>query len=329
MSDSNPIPDDYNAENTVYATEPEAEGSVTFGSQDEYERPYRDPNWLYHQYHVMKKSQIDICEMLGVSKETVQRWMDKHGIERRSRSESQRLRYHGSQRPWESEEWLRKQYQELGKSADQIADEQGTSKMTILRSLKRKNIPTRERHTRSKSLDSPLKDHEWLREQYVEKRLSTGDIAEGVDYEPQSVRRELDRAGIERRSQQEAALNRYERENSIPKSRVPERGEDEDETETGESTTAVTGKSSYDGPATGIDMSWSDFSEKDLVKWVPYRDKDWLHWQYRSRNNTLSDIAEICGVSKQTISQWVKRHGIVSEDEQSTNQDGSGSGRGQ
>ena len=44
-----------------------------------------------------------------------------------------------------------------------------------------------------------------------------------------------------------------------------------------------------------------------------YKDKDWLYEMYHVRNMTQQDIADICGVSKDCIRSWVRKHGIQKE----------------
>ena len=43
-----------------------------------------------------------------------------------------------------------------------------------------------------------------------------------------------------------------------------------------------------------------------------YRDENWLRTQYKERGLTQGEIAEKCSVSRNTIIQWMKRHGIES-----------------
>lgn len=41
-----------------------------------------------------------------------------------------------------------------------------------------------------------------------------------------------------------------------------------------------------------------------------YKDKDWLEIEYTVNRRTMSQIADMCGVSAMTIYQWLKRHEI-------------------
>lgn len=46
---------------------------------------YTDADWLREQYYGQGKSMAAIGEACGVNNSTIQRWMDRHGIERRDR----------------------------------------------------------------------------------------------------------------------------------------------------------------------------------------------------------------------------------------------------
>jgi hypothetical protein len=54
--------------------------------------PYRDAEWLREQYRVQKRSTASIADECDCSKETIRRWLDRHGIGTRSRSEAATLR---------------------------------------------------------------------------------------------------------------------------------------------------------------------------------------------------------------------------------------------
>lgn len=59
---------------------------------------YTDEDWLRKQYYGEERSEPEIADDCRVSQGTVHVWMEKHGIERRSRSESQKVAI--------TEEWL-------------------------------------------------------------------------------------------------------------------------------------------------------------------------------------------------------------------------------
>lgn len=52
---------------------------------------HKDAEWLREKYHHERMSTRDIANELGLNDETVRRWMKKHGIERRDRTEWTKL----------------------------------------------------------------------------------------------------------------------------------------------------------------------------------------------------------------------------------------------
>jgi 5-methylcytosine-specific restriction endonuclease McrA len=53
---------------------------------------YRDESWLRDKYHSEKLSSAEIAELCDCSKQTILTWMDRHGIEKRSKSEAAKIR---------------------------------------------------------------------------------------------------------------------------------------------------------------------------------------------------------------------------------------------
>jgi transposase len=53
---------------------------------------YKDEGWLREQYRAKKRSTNMIADECGCSRETIRRWLDRHGIGSRSGSEAQRVR---------------------------------------------------------------------------------------------------------------------------------------------------------------------------------------------------------------------------------------------
>lgn len=304
----------YDSENTVYATDPEVEGSVSVGDGEEYDEPYHDPQTLWFHYKVQGMLQCEIGDKYGVGQTTIFRWMDKHDIPTRGKSEAKKVSAHGTNRPWEREEWLRREYDEKGKSTKQIADEEGVSPEVIQAALHDSdNIDVRPAVKRSYESTAPnLADPEWLWEEYVEKERPGTDIAASEGVSERTFYRALDDAGIEARSVREAALVREAHKNAVPKHAVPEPETGSGDTDTeGEITEAAVGGRSYSGPATGIDISWgSNATDIDRELWVPYRRKDWVEWQYERKENSIREMADLCGVDKGTICNWMDRFGI-------------------
>jgi len=47
-------------------------------------RLYRSKTWLKRMYEVEKRALADIADICGVTKTTIKRWLDRHGIPRRT-----------------------------------------------------------------------------------------------------------------------------------------------------------------------------------------------------------------------------------------------------
>jgi DNA-directed RNA polymerase specialized sigma24 family protein len=89
----------------------------------------------------------------------------------------------------EDTDLLRELYVDLGQSAGSIGERFGCGGETVLRWLKRHEIPIRQ--PGSQTPWPRLEDESYLRQQYIEKDRLTGEIAEDVGCEPATVRRWL------------------------------------------------------------------------------------------------------------------------------------------
>ena len=102
---------------------------------------WSDKSWLFNQYHEHEKTIQQIADENDCHWTTINYWLDKHGIERRSPSE-----YHPDildGKKYHDRDWLYHQYVELGKGAYTIADELGVNDTTIYVWLDRHDIETR------------------------------------------------------------------------------------------------------------------------------------------------------------------------------------------
>lgn len=103
------------------------------------EDTYRSESWLREQYLQNDKSTYEIADKLEVSRSTISRWLDKHGIEKgqtRGKSESARP----PEDTYRDQAWLRQQYLQNDKSVTEIADEIGVSQSTVDRWINRHGI---------------------------------------------------------------------------------------------------------------------------------------------------------------------------------------------
>ncbi|SEO70582.1 hypothetical protein SAMN05216388_101756 [Halorientalis persicus] len=305
--------DDYDPDETVYATDPEDSGSVTFGSREEYDKPYKDKNWLYHQYHVLKKSMSEIADEVSITHGTIGYWMDKYDISRRDLPEAGAIAKGAGNKRYRDAGWLREQYVEREKNTPEIAEQCGVSSHTISDWLDRHGIETRSRAESQCGVVQyeELGDEEWLRTQYIDRKRDSADIAEEIGCASNSVRHALKRYDIPMRDRSEYLhLAKRQEVGTGEVEQPPEEAEDAG----GDETTATqSGGNSYEGPSVGIDLSWSD-SKTGETQWCPYTGEDWLRWQYHQLGNSIYEMADICGCSETTIRRWMDRFGIERTD---------------
>lgn len=111
-------------------------------------------------------------------------------------------------KPYTNESWLREKYIDEGLSQQEMAELVDVTQGTISYHLQRSDIDTREggKWVGSETPDEPYTDETWLREQYVDKRNSTEEIAESQGITSTTVQRWLKEYGIPRRNQSEAQI---------------------------------------------------------------------------------------------------------------------------
>ena len=101
-------------------------------------RRYHNKEWLVDKYDAERMSTVEIADECGVSATTINDWLQKHDIPRRSNSEAQQ---NGGK--YTSKSWLSEQYTDNKRSMADIADECGVTPATILKWLRRFDIETR------------------------------------------------------------------------------------------------------------------------------------------------------------------------------------------
>jgi len=106
-------------------------------------KKYRDPDWMAEKYTEEARPFEEIADICDCSPSTVKRWIEKHGIEKRSRSEAQRLARGTNEGRFNDAGWLREQYIEEQRSALDIADECGVHHDTIYDRLEEFDIERR------------------------------------------------------------------------------------------------------------------------------------------------------------------------------------------
>jgi transposase len=104
-------------------------------------KKYHDPEWLREKYHGEVMTLKEIGELCGVSRPTISDWLDRHGIDKRTQKETQRLRNAGKH---SDREWLAEQYHGKGRTLKDIAAECDVDAVTIMNWMERHEIPRRD-----------------------------------------------------------------------------------------------------------------------------------------------------------------------------------------
>jgi len=115
-----------------------------------------------------------------------------------------------SERRYTDEEWLKRQYLDEGHTLAEVGEKCGVAAGTIKYWVDKFDIPTRRLGYRPADPER-YRDEDWLREVYHEDELSMAEIGDRCDCSKETIRRWLDRHGIEARSKSEASKIRAEK----------------------------------------------------------------------------------------------------------------------
>lgn len=220
---------------------------------------------------------------------------------------------------YKNEEWLREQYHDLQKSISDVAELANVANDTIMRWMKRHDIERRSiAEAKSKADITPLKNPEWVQEQYWTQEKTLAEIGDEVGVSASTVRSWMDRHDIEARSNSEAQSD-GDIELYTDASWLQQRYLDEERSlvEVGElagvSTTTIKrwmNKHDIETRSTAEAMS-----EGNLA---PLRDSDWLEKQYHERGRTAVEIGSKLGLSETPVLRWLERHEIERRDPHSS-----------
>ena len=162
--------------------------------------------WLRRHYWDKEMSVYEMADVADVSARTIGDWMNKKGVEKRGNHKRAHAVANGNSeeaKRYRSKEWLRTQYVEENRSVIEMADVAGVTPTSICNWMDAAGIETRGPHQRSHIVQSDvteiLTDGAWLREQYVEKELSTLEIAERAGCTPATVSNWMEKHGIDAR----------------------------------------------------------------------------------------------------------------------------------
>ena len=168
----------------------------------------RDAEWLTDRYETQRKTVAEMAVELGVSTATIGRAMKRHNIAVRSPQESRLTRgtIRRSAFPQLLDSmWLRDRYSKEEMSTEEIGAAIGCSSALVLRALTRNGIERRTpgvlRAGRRRSDIIPeLRDLDWLRREYIERRRSPAEIAAQLNCSALTVISMLSRYGVRRRN---------------------------------------------------------------------------------------------------------------------------------
>lgn len=162
------------------------------------------------------------------------------------------------------------------------------------------------------SSEPKYRDEKWLREQYVERKLSTYDIANKCGCCKTTVRNWLNKFNIDTRPSSSCAERR------APDGRLTD-AEWLQEQYIGENKSGheVAEKCGCDSQTVyrwlrrhEIEVRGKAGVLEDRVSDERLLDAEWLREQHIEKNMLLSEIAEECGCSGDTIRYWMDKHGI-------------------
>lgn len=104
-------------------------------------KKYHDKDWLREKYHGELMTLKEIGDLCGVSRTTISDWLGRHGIDKRSQKETQRLQQDGKHT---DREWLADQYHGKGRTLKEMAAACDVDAVTIMNWMDRYDIPRRD-----------------------------------------------------------------------------------------------------------------------------------------------------------------------------------------
>lgn len=217
---------------------------------------------------------------------------------------------------YHDEAWLREQYWEKGRTLEEMAEVCGVVYQTISRHMEEHGIKKREIGRNSTGDIGKLRNESWLKEKYIDERMSTYGIANLIDVSRRTVSRWIDRHGIEKRSHSLACASSESIKKLWDESWLYQRYVVE-----GKSTVEIASLCGTDDSTVG---QWLDrhgietrshsvntaTSESVKKLW----DREWLYQRYVVENKSTYEIAPLCDVHSTTVWQWLRRHDIALRD---------------
>ena len=180
--------------------------------------PWRDEQTLRELYHGQGLNCEEVGDELGVAKSTINKWMQRNGIERRDIAKAHGiLKKHPAEGPRDTtpdelteEKWLREKHHQERMSTHEIAEELDCSRSCVSNWLDKHGIKTHKGvmsggdHPNSGPHTETLSDADKLRQLYHEEGLTLDEIGNKIGCSGKAVWDWMNRHGISRRSMSEA-----------------------------------------------------------------------------------------------------------------------------
>lgn len=166
-----------------------------------YTHRYQQYDYMYQEHIINKKSMVQIAKENNISPDTVRENLLRLGIEIWHTVQKVKLA------PYKEE--IIKLYCEENKSANQISQIFHCSHRAVINLLKKEGIQTRNlQEAQFKYLDKQippeLKDAEWLRREHWDNNKSCVDIGQALGVTPGTVRRQMNRLGVQSKNNSES-----------------------------------------------------------------------------------------------------------------------------
>jgi transposase len=273
------------------------------------EDAYKNEEWLRQKYVDDDLTMEEIGDFFDVTASSVYYYLKKFGIDTDSRGKQ----LSDEQLQYDDKDWLFDQYIEQHKPTAEIAKVAGVSPRTIQDWLKKHDIDKRPRGTRLDP-DHIVRNEGWLISKYKFERLSIEEIADEADVNHKTVRRWMEKFGIERRDPGEWEMpnwSRIDESNPIRDEEWFRKKHHEEMLSTYEiADEAGVSRTSVYNYADKHGIELRDSFGTVISKDNPIRDPDWIREKYVEEGLKTSEIAELADVNRSTAENWMDRFGI-------------------
>lgn len=149
-------------------------------------------------------------------------------------------------------------------------------------------------------LKEKYKNKQWLEEEYIEKKKSTYDIANGLSATHDTINNWLHKFNIPLRSKSKAAAIRQNNDEKYKNKKWLKKQLVEKQIKPKEI-------------ANNLDISLSTlhkWRKRFNITWRPYQDKEWLKDKIENRNLSISKVAKEANRDPETIRAWVNKFNL-------------------